>query len=219
MLYRLYLALLKKFGRQHWWPAQNEEEIIIGAILTQNTNWNNVEKAIQNLKAKNKCSIKDIAKLPLKDLEILIKSSGFYRQKAKRLKNVCSYLIKNYGNNFIAKLKNKKTLELRNELLNLKGIGKETADSILLYAFKRPIFVIDNYTRRIYEAIKDNDYNAFKIEYDKLREIFEKELEKYCKTKNLTQIYNEYHALIVRFGKTYSKHDYKRVIKTFLNKR
>lgn len=207
MIYKLYQALFKRFGEQHWWPGESKEEIMIGAILTQNTAWKNVEKAIKNLKEKNACSIKAIANMRVEDIENLIKPTGFYRQKARRLKDFCSYLIVNYGENFIENMSKKETFELRNELLNIKGIGKETADSILLYAFEKPIFVIDTYTRRIYNAINDNDSanntDAFKMDYDELREIFETEIKKNCNEEDLVKIYNEYHALIVRFGKEY----------------
>jgi len=216
MIYKLYQALFKKYGKQHWWPAEKEEEIVIGAILTQNTAWNNVEKAIKNLKAKNLCAIKKIANLPVKDIEILIKPSGFYRQKAKRLKNFSRYLIETYGENFIEKMGKKEIFELRNELLNVKGIGRETADSILLYFLKKPVFVIDTYTRRIYDAIKNDNFDVFKMDYDELREIFEKEIKKRCQKRDLVKIYNEYHALIVRFGKEHKRKDYKTEIKKLL---
>ncbi|NCN65335.1 MAG: endonuclease [Candidatus Altiarchaeum hamiconexum] len=222
MIYKLYLTLFKKFGKQHWWPAEGKEEIMIGAILTQNTAWNNVEKAIKNLKAKNTCSVKTIANKPVEEIEILIKPSGFYRQKAKRLKNFCEYLLAHYGENFILEMNNKEIAVLRNELLNINGIGKETADSVLLYVFEKPVFVIDTYTRRIYDILyKDADVcDAFKMDYDKLREIFESEIKKGCKKcrecndeKELVKIYNEYHALIVRFGKECKGRDYKEVTK------
>ncbi len=217
MIYKLYLTLFKKFGEQHWWPADNKEEIILGAILTQNTAWNNVEKAIKNLKAKNVCSIKAIANMPVEDIEILIKPSGFYRQKAKRLKKFCAYLIGTCGKNFIEKMNNKEIFELRNELLNIKGIGRETADSILLYVFEKAIFVIDTYTRRIYDAIKDDNSDVFKMDYDELRKIFENKIKKHCKEEDLVKIYNEYHALIVRFGKEHKGKDYKDDIKGLIS--
>ncbi len=224
MLYKLYLSLLKKYGEQHWWPAETKDEIIIGAILTQNAAWNNVEKAIKNLKEKNVCSIKGIVGTDIKSLEILIKPSGFYKQKAKRLKNFSCYLIENYGENFIEKMNNKETRELRNELLGINGLGKETVDSILLYVFERPVFVIDAYTRRIYNALFDTDEGS-KMKYDELREKFERNLiEKFesetkggrNNEKEIVKIYNEYHALIVRFGKE-NKKDYKSALKEILS--
>lgn len=219
MIHKLYNALFKKFGNQRWWPAESKEEIIIGAILTQNTSWNNVEKAIKNLKAENKCTIKDITNLPIERIEILIKPSGFYRQKARRLKNFCAYLIDNYGENFIERMQNKETLTLRNELLCINGIGKETADSIILYVFEKPIFVIDAYTRRIYNAMykNDADKNDEELDYDELREIFENEIKKNCNDKKeLIKIYNEYHALIVKFGKGCKGKSYEEEIRTLL---
>ncbi|OQX21668.1 MAG: hypothetical protein BWK75_02715 [Candidatus Altiarchaeales archaeon A3] len=219
MLYELYQILFKKFGKQYWWPAENKEEIIIGAILTQNTSWNNVEKAIKNLKTEKVCSVKAIADMPVEDIEILIKSSGFYRQKAMRLKNFCEYLIARYGENFIECMQKKEIFELRKELLGIKGIGKETADSMLLYVFEKSIFVIDTYTRRIYNAL-DEDADAFKMDYDELREIFEKEIKRgilndfeNIDTKELVEIYKEYHALIVRFGKGCKGKSYEEEIK------
>jgi len=230
VIYELYLALFRKFGEQHWWPADSKEEIILGAILTQNTSWNNVEKAIKNLKAKNACSIEAISNISVEEIEILIKPSGFYRQKARRLKGICKFLIDNYGENFIEKMNGKETFKLRNELLGIKGIGKETSDSILLYVCEKPIFVIDAYTRRIYNAInkmnkmnENNAIDAFKMDYDELREIFEDGVKKYndksdkADKAKLVKIYNEYHALIVRFGKECKGKDYGEKIKMLLN--
>ncbi|MDD5022923.1 MAG: endonuclease, partial [Candidatus ainarchaeum sp.] len=140
-LLSLYNSLLKKYGKQNWWPAETEYEIVVGALLTQNTNWRNVEKSIINLKKNNSLHPEKILKLNSNKLKELIKPSGFYNQKAPRLKE----LTKKYSS-----IKNKKLSieKLREELLSVKGVGKETADSIILYAFNKPIFVIDAYTKR-----------------------------------------------------------------------
>ena len=203
----VYTILYKNLGKQGWWPLtikgfntkhhvgrpktiNHKFEIIIGAILTQNTNWKNVEKALYNLAKNNLIDIKKINKIKKEKLAKLIKPSGYYNQKADRLKIIAKFLIKNP----IRKLNKLTTKELREKLLNIKGIGPETADSILLYAFEKPIFVIDAYTKRIFERLgfkKDN--------YDEWQELFMKNLK-----HNLT-IFKEYHALIVEQGKNYCK--------------
>lgn len=180
----MYNTLLKEFGKQHWWPTVSENkqfEIIIGAILTQNTSWKNVEKAINNLKKNKLIDIKKISNINVKKLAPLIKSSGYYNQKAERLKIIANFLIKNKN-------------PTRDELLNLKGIGPETADSILLYAFNKPVFVIDAYTKRI---IKRIGYKQ--EEYNELQELFENNLPKKYR------LFNEYHALLVELGKNYCR--------------
>jgi len=181
---KIYNRLLKSFGKQHWWPivSKNKQfEIIIGAILTQNTSWKNVEKAINNLKKNNLISINKILKINVKKLAFLIKSSGYYNQKAERLKIIADFL------------KNNKN-PTRDELLNIKGIGPETADSILLYAFNKPVFVIDAYTKRI---MKKLGYKQ--EEYNKLQKLFENNLPKKYR------LFNEYHALLVELGKNYCR--------------
>ncbi|RLF97925.1 endonuclease III domain-containing protein, partial [Thermococci archaeon] len=167
IFYRLY----KAYGPQHWWPGDSPLEIAIGAILTQNTNWMNVEKAIGNLKKKNLMDAKKLLAIQNESLADLIKPAGYYRIKAERLKNFLRWLVMEGG---FEGLKSKDIEELRDELLKIKGIGKETADSILLYAIEKPIFVIDAYTRRILKRMgiiqKEN------MEYDELRNLFESNL-------------------------------------------
>ena len=183
-VFSLYKKLLKEYGPQNWWPADSQYEVIVGALLTQNTNWKNVEKAIQNLKREKVLTPKKILNLNLNKLKTLIRPAGFFNQKAPRLK----LLTKKY-----LELKNEKlSLEkLRKEFLSVKGVGKETADSILLYAFNKPIFVIDAYTKRFCKF-----YSLFEgKDYDEYRELFENNLPKSHK------IYNEFHALIVEWGK------------------
>lgn len=184
----LYKKLLKQFGPQFWWPAHSDYEVVVGAILTQNTNWKNVEKAIVNLKNANKLNEKEILEIKINELEELIRPSGFYKQKAERLK---------LATNKWLELKNKKLSieELRRELLSVKGIGKETADSIILYAFHKPIFVIDAYTRRFCKKYLEFESK----EYDHYRALFESNLHKDVK------LFKEYHALIVEWAKNNKK--------------
>lgn len=193
-LIEIYESLLTYFGKRYWWPAETRFEVIVGAILTQNTAWKNVEKAILNLKKNKMMDNKKIANMSIKKLEKLIQPSGFYKQKAKRLKKFCVYLEKNYESD-LDSFFNRNTAEIRNELLSLSGIGNETADSILLYAGDKKKFVIDAYTMRMCGRLgifNGKDYN----EYQKF---FESNL-----PKNL-ELYKEFHALIVELGKNYCR--------------
>ena len=168
MIKPIYNKLYSHFGKQHWWPVtksgyapkyhkdiklndKQKLEICFGAILTQNTNWKNVEKAVINLNKNNLIDIDKIIKISNKKLAKIIKSSGYHNQKAKKLKNFCRYINKNY-NNKINGFFNNDIVKLRNELLLINGIGPETADSMILYAAKKPVFVIDAYTKRIYAS-------------------------------------------------------------------
>lgn len=189
----IYNKLYKSFGPQHWWPVTSDNarlEIIIGAILTQNTAWKNVKRAIENLKKNNLINIKKINHINRKELANLIKSSGYYNEKAKKLKNIANFLSKNS----IERFKKLSIEELRKKLLEIKGIGPETADSMILYAFNKPIFVIDAYTKRIFERLGYKQRT-----YDELQKLFHKNLESDYK------IFNEYHALLVELGKNYCK--------------
>jgi len=180
----LYRSLLKEFGHQHWWPADSQYEVVVGALLTQNTSWKNVEKAISNLKKAKALSPKKILKMKKRSLESLIKPSGFYRQKAERLKALTKRYIE---------VIERGAKPSREDFLSVKGVGKETADSILLYAFDIPFFVIDAYTKRFcarHKLFKGKDYDDY-------REYFEKNLPREMK------LYKEYHALIVEWGKRY----------------
>ena len=189
---QIYEKLFEFYGPQHWWPAEDKEEIIIGAILTQNTAWKNVEKAIQNLKAKNLCSLAAIFEIDIEELKDAIKPAGFFNQKSIYLKNISRFFKEEGG---VEKLSNFQTEKLRKKLLNVKGIGKETADSILLYAFQRPIFVIDAYTKRLAERHKLTE----KLDYDSLQRLFTNSLPKDH------QLFNEYHALIVKNAKEFCR--------------
>lgn len=207
----VYEKLLSHFGPQYWWPVTKENDVIpkyhkniklrekqkleicFGAILTQNTNWKNVEKAIINLNKNQLIDIKKILKIKNKKLALIIRSSGYHNQKAKKLKNLCSFLSDVYNSNIDSFLKNSAN-KLRKELLDINGIGPETADSIILYAAQKPIFVIDAYTKRIISRI------GFKEEtYDELQELFMGDL------KANEKVFNEYHALLVELGKNICK--------------
>jgi len=194
-LTEIYELLFERFGPQHWWPGETQFEIITGAILTQNTSWVNVEKAIANLKSADLLSPKKLHHLDLPQLAELIRPAGYYNIKAKRLKNFVNWLFENY-NGKLTSLENIDTEQLRAELLAIKGIGPETADSILLYALGRAVFVVDAYTARIalrHELIEPD------ADYEQLRELFQSNL------PQDTQLFNEYHALLVRVGKEFCK--------------
>jgi len=207
---KIYEILLNEFGNLHWWPMDKRYhernnsdprfEIIVGAILTQNTAWSNVEKAINNIKAQNVLDIKQILNIDIKVLPDLIKSSGYFNQKAKRLKNLAVYIKNNYNGN-LDLFFNRELQEIRNELLSLNGIGPETADSILLYAGNFPIFVVDAYTKRICQRLPIK----VDITYDDIQNFFQSELSKKYTKKKLNRIYNELHAQIVILGKSFCK--------------
>jgi endonuclease-3 related protein len=196
---KAFEVLYRHFGRQNWWPAETPFEVIVGAILTQQTTWKNVEKVISRLKGLGVLNPLALYNLSVDELAQLIKESGFYRLKAKRLKNFLEYL-KQY--NFdLEQLKKKSLQELREELLNIDGIGKETADSILLYALDKPIFVVDNYTKRFgyrFGILKKD------LEYDDIRNIFEETLKGKAINETIDN-FKEMHALIVELGKNFCK--------------
>ena len=197
----LYQRLRQKYGhpKGQWilWckrPKNNKEreEVIIGAILTQRANWRNAELAMANLRKEKINSLKDIHKLGLKNknkLALLIRPSGFYQQKAGYLFGLAKFILENYGN--LKELKKTRLAKLKEELLNLKGIGPETADSILLYALGKPVFVIDEYTRRF---VKKHQLTT-NYKYDFLQKLFERNLKKDFR------LYQDFHALIVIDGK------------------
>jgi endonuclease-3 related protein len=194
-LTNIYKLLYDKFGPQRWWPGETRFEIITGAILTQNTNWTNVEKAITNLKSADCLTPEKIHNLETAELANLIRPAGYFNVKAKRLKNFLNWLVENYYGN-LTDLESIDTNRLREELLSIKGIGRETADSILLYAFERPVFVIDAYTARV---VFRHQLLAPDAGYEQLKELFESSL------PADTKFFNEYHALLVRVGKEFCK--------------
>lgn len=183
----IYQRLFDHYGNRHWWPAETPFEVVIGAILTQNTNWNNVEKAIANLRQADALTIDAIIKLKRETLEQLIRPSGFFRQKAERLQLFCRYLQEQHQGS-LERLLDQELNLARDELLRLKGIGPETADSILLYAGQRPSFVVDAYTHRLFQRL---GILAGTEKYAFVRDLFMSNLPEDI------QLYNEYHALIV----------------------
>jgi endonuclease-3 related protein len=191
----IYERLLGEYGHRNWWPGETPFEIMVGAILTQNTAWGNVEKAIRNLSEAKALAPGAIAALPVKELERLIQPSGYFRQKAGRLQGFALHLVKRYAGDlcllFSGPLEN-----IREELLTQNGIGPETADSILLYAGHLPSFVVDAYTMRIFSRL--GLLNG-KEKYAEVRSFFMNHL------PHDTQLFNEYHALIVEHGKTTCK--------------
>jgi len=187
-LLEIYLALYESNGWLDWWPGETGFEICIGAILTQNTAWSNVEKAINNLKRENIIDAKTLLSASRDKIAELIRPSGYFNQKTGYILEFCRFLMKHD----IEKLKKMEMIEARELILNIKGIGKETADSILLYALDFPIFVIDAYTKRIFSRLSIVDHN---IGYDEIQDMFHKGL--------FTDpcLFNDYHAQIVILGK------------------
>ena len=191
----IYSELESHFGPQHWWPADTPFEVIVGAILTQNTSWKNVERAIENLKQEGVLDIEGIHRIPQYQLETLIQPSGFFKIKTRRLKHFTDFLFDKYEGD-LDKLFSLEQERLREELLGINGIGQETADSIVLYAAEKPSFVVDAYTRRVFGRLGILEHDA---EYDEIKQFFEKKLPKD------TKIYNEFHALIVVLAKDVCK--------------
>jgi endonuclease-3 related protein len=191
----IYNALYRHFGPQHWWPGDSPFEIAVGAILTQNTNWGNVEKAIQNVRREQCLYAKKLHEMPHAKLASLIKPAGYFNVKAKRLRNFLSFLLNHYKGS-MKRMDASDTALLRESLLNVNGIGPETADSILLYALGRPIFVIDAYTKRV---LHRHGIVADDVTYHEMQELFHDNL------PDDVQLFNEYHALFVMVGKHYCR--------------
>ncbi len=191
----IYDLLYESFGERHWWPADSPFEVMVGAILTQNTAWTNVEKAMANLKRADVLSPLKLYRQPVAVIAGLIRSSGFYNQKAGRLKLMTGYLVDRYHGS-IDEMRGRETDALRRELLSIKGIGKETADSILLYACGKPVFVVDGYTYRVFSrhGLVDEQMG-----YDDIQAMFMDNLAHEPAT------FNEYHALIVELAKRFCK--------------
>jgi endonuclease III related protein len=227
-----YSTLFRAWGRQHWWPAESAFEVVVGAYLTQNTAWTNVEKALANLRAAEVLSAEGIRAVSIAELERLIRPAGYFRQKAKRLKLFVAFLDDRYAGSLAGMLATP-TEELKKELLSLDGVGPETADSILLYAGNHRVFVVDSYTRRIVER---HELLPVGAKYEEIQRLFEEALglsegadfscegdgesranmgfagtahppSKMSSAERtpLTQIYNEMHGLIVGVGKNYCR--------------
>lgn len=192
-LLRIFFKLYSFYGPQEWWPGDTPFEIAIGAILTQNTNWSNVQKAIENLKKEGILSPEGLNKTSDKRLSQLIKPSGYYNLKTKRIRAFLDFLF-DHCHGSLEMIKNKKTSKLRELLLSIYGIGPETADSILLYALEKPVFVVDAYTKRVLSRHNILNHDA---SYEEYQNLFHNEL------GPDVQLYNEYHALFVKVGKDY----------------
>lgn len=221
---RLYRTLAQAWGAQHWWPAASRFEVIVGAFLTQNTSWSNAEMALQKLRAARVLNIGGIRRIPLEELERLIRASGYFRQKAFRLKNFVRFLDEGYGGS-LSRMFDRPTQELREQLLSLEGVGPETADSILLYAGQHSVFVVDAYTRRLasrHHIAPDG------TTYQELRALFERALANApapvsnarqslggashqpsrmsrMNRSSSAQVFNEMHGFIVGIGKQYCR--------------
>jgi endonuclease III related protein len=226
-----YRALFHAWGAQHWWPAETRFEVIVGAYLTQNTAWTNVERTLASLRAARLLSVEGIREVSLARLRRLIRPSGYFRQKSTRLKTFVAFLDKKYGGS-LDQLFAQPTDKLRAELLSLNGVGPETADSILLYAGNYPVFVVDAYTRRILDR---HGILPEKTDYEEIRELFQLALAPIVHEQGqlsslapqleagirgaahapsamstaartaLVQVYNEMHGLIVGVGKSYCR--------------
>ena len=194
-LMQLYRRLYRHYGDLQWWPGDSPLEISVGAILTQNTAWTNVEKAIQRLKEARSLSVRVLSRLPHKKLARLIQPAGYFNVKARRLKNFLSFLQHRYGGS-LRKMFKRDSLRLREELLSVNGIGPETADSILLYAGEKPVFVIDAYTKRI---LSRHGILPYEESYDEFQGLFVKQL-----PRSVT-LYNQYHGMFVNIGKDFCR--------------
>lgn len=190
-----FQTALQKLGPQHWWPGETPFEVCVGAILTQNTNWKNVEKAIANLKSRGLLAPKELLKLPDQQLAELIRPAGYFNIKTKRLKNFLQFLVDQYDGD-LNQMFNERLETLREKLLSVKGIGPETADSILLYAGGKPIFVVDAYTKRIFLR---HQVVSEEADYHEIQDHFMRHLPDEVST------FNEFHALIVNIGKNWCK--------------
>ena len=221
----MYRKLVRTWGPQHWWPAESRFEVITGAILTQNTSWTNVERALANLRSAGILNLAEIRKIPLVKLRALVRPSGYYRQKAERLKNFVGFIDAKYHGS-LEQMFTTPVGQLRDELLALKGIGPETADAILLYAGNHEVFVVDAYTSRILER---HEVVGGRAKYDEIRDLVERALKKekmlpsvvvraaspqglqvhlastmsQTKRSLRAQTYNEMHGLLVQVGKHY----------------
>ena len=190
-----YRTALKKLGPQHWWPGETPFEVCVGAILTQNTNWTNVEKAIANLKARRLLDPRSLYLLHPAELAALIRPAGYFNIKTKRLRSFLKFLIDEYDGD-LDRMFAERTEGLREKLLAVKGIGPETCDSILLYAGSHPVFVVDAYTKRIFtrhQVISEED------DYHAIQDYFTRHLSEEAR------LFNEFHALIVNIGKNWCK--------------
>ena len=190
-----YNSLFTAFGPQHWWPGKTQFEVIVGAILTQNTSWTNVERAVANLRRAKLLSASAIEGAPPSQLETLIRPSGYFRQKARKLKAFCAFLRTQYRGS-LKRMFETPTIVLREKLLGVFGVGPETADSILLYAGEHPVFVADAYAKRM---LARHGWADAEAKYDDIRWMVERQF------PGNTERFNEFHALIVNTGKNFCR--------------
>ena len=191
----VYDRLFAAYGPQHWWPGQSPFEVLIGAVLVQNTSWENVKKAIDNLRRENLLEPRAVYALSVEELEEKIRPAGYFRIKARRLRNLLAFLVERYGGSLDAMFRTALP-ELREQLLEINGIGPETADSILLYAGGLPSFVVDAYTHRVFAR---HGWIGFDADYYQIKDHFESGLPQDAR------LFNEYHALLVRVGKEHCR--------------
>jgi endonuclease III related protein len=194
-LKKYFDALLAHYGPPKWWPADSPFEVMVGAILTQNTAWKNVEKAMHNLKVYELLDARKIHELDQDTLAMAIKPAGTYNLKAARLKGFVAWFLERFGGD-LDRMKQASPDRLREELLEVKGIGPETADAILLYALEMPVFVVDAYTHRM---VTRHELALEEATYEDLKEVFERDLPRDPK------LYNDFHALIVAVGKDFCR--------------
>jgi endonuclease-3 related protein len=194
-LQEVYQRLLDAFGPQKWWPGDTDFEIMVGAILVQNTNWQNVQRAIGNLRAADLLDPGALYEVPEEELEELIRPAGYYHVKARRLRGLLKFLVERYGGSIEAMF-HTPLGDLRRELLGINGVGPETADSILLYAGGLPTFVVDAYTCRIFSR---HGWIDLESDYHQIQEYFHDRLPADA------PMFNEFHALLVHLGKHYCK--------------
>lgn len=191
-LMEVYRRLRAARGHQRWWPGDSPFEVVIGAVLTQNTSWRNVEKAIANLKSVGALDPHRILSLEHEALATLLRPAGYFNVKARRVRAICEWLMREAGGDVSALGKGIETSRLRQRLLEVPGVGRETADSILLYALGRPVFVVDAYTRRVFGRMGRVDPTA---DYDEIRAFFETRLPR------SPELFNDYHAQVVVHAK------------------
>ncbi|HEY4759162.1 MAG TPA: endonuclease III domain-containing protein [Thermoguttaceae bacterium] len=195
VMLQVYNRLYKTFGPQHWWPGESAFEVMVGAVLTQNTNWQNVEKAIGNLRQADLLEPRALYSVPVEELEELTRPAGYFRIKARRLRSLLEFVVKHYDGSLEAMFSTD-LHTLREELLAIHGIGQETADSILLYAGALPTFVVDAYTHRVFAR---HGWIGFDTDYHQIQDYIQSSL------PEDVQLYNEYHALLVHLGKHYCR--------------
>jgi endonuclease-3 related protein len=195
MLDEVYEKLLSSLGPQHWWPGDSPFEIVVGAVLVQNTAWRNVERAIENLRDAGLMEPRTLYAVPEGELAELIRPAGYYQVKARRLRNLLKLIVEQYDGSLDAMFRTNLS-SLREELLGVSGIGPETADAILLYAGRLPSFVVDTYTHRV---LARHGWIGYEADYHEIKDYFESSLPADA------ALYNEYHALLVRLGKDYCR--------------